>query len=72
MRLETKFMRLKTPVTIGSRFGEWLVYWLGLDARRRSYLVMRVRITDLDQIDIRDYRAHGSDADLSEPAITPF
>ncbi len=24
MRLETKFLPLKAPVTIGSRFGEWL------------------------------------------------
>ena len=29
MRLETKFLRLKTPVTIGSRFGDWEVCWLG-------------------------------------------
>jgi hypothetical protein len=29
MRLETKFLRLKTPVTVGSRFGEWRVCWLG-------------------------------------------
>jgi hypothetical protein len=29
MRLETKFRRLKMPVTIGSRFGEWKVCWLG-------------------------------------------
>jgi hypothetical protein len=28
MRLETKFLRLKTPVTMGSRFGEWRVCWL--------------------------------------------
>jgi hypothetical protein len=25
MKLETKFVRLKTPVTIGSLFGEWRV-----------------------------------------------
>jgi hypothetical protein len=29
MRLETKFVRLKTSVKIGSRFGEWKVCWLG-------------------------------------------
>jgi hypothetical protein len=23
MQLETKFLRLRTPVTIGSRFGDW-------------------------------------------------
>jgi hypothetical protein len=28
MPLETKFLRLPTPVTIGSRFGDWkLVGW---------------------------------------------
>jgi hypothetical protein len=29
MQLETKFLRLRTPVTIGSRFGDWRVCWLG-------------------------------------------
>jgi len=29
MRLETKYLRLKTPVTLGSRFGDWRVCWLG-------------------------------------------
>jgi len=29
MRLETKFLRLKTQVTIGSRFDDWQVCWLG-------------------------------------------
>jgi len=27
--VETKFIRLRTPVTIGSRFGDWQVCWLG-------------------------------------------
>jgi hypothetical protein len=45
MRLETKFMRLRTPVTIGSRFGDWQVCWLGGWTRHRlSYLVMAVRL----------------------------
>jgi hypothetical protein len=44
MRLETKFLRLKTPVTLGSRFGEWRVCWLGGWTRHRlSYLVMVIR-----------------------------
>ena len=44
MQLETKFLRLRTPVTIGSRFGEWEVTWLGGWTRDRlSYLVMVVR-----------------------------
>ena len=45
MQLETKFLRLKIPVTIGSRFGEWEVSWLGGWTRHRlSYLVMVVRV----------------------------
>src|SRR5579871_4697482 len=45
MRLETKFLHLKTPVTLGSRFGDWRVCWLGGWTRHRlSYLVMVVRV----------------------------
>ena len=45
MRLETKFLRLKTAVTIKSHFGEWEVCWLGGWTRDRLfYLVMLVRI----------------------------
>jgi len=29
MQLETKFLRLRTSVTLGSRFGDWHVCWLG-------------------------------------------
>ena len=44
MHLETKFLRLRTPVTIGSRFGEWRVCWIGGWTRDRlSYLVMVAR-----------------------------
>jgi len=44
MRLETMFLRLKTPVTIGSLFGEWRVCWLGGWTRDRlSYIVMVAR-----------------------------
>ena len=44
MPLETKFLRLRTPVTIGSRFGDWEVSWLGGWTRNRiCYLVMVVR-----------------------------
>jgi len=40
-RMETKFLRFKTPVTIGSRFGEWRVCWLGgWTTDRLSYIVM--------------------------------
>ena len=45
MLLETKFLRLPVPVTIGSRFGDWRVCWLGGWTRNRlSYLVMVVRL----------------------------
>jgi hypothetical protein len=44
-QLETKFLRLRTPVTIGSRFGDWEVTWLGGWTRDRlSFLVMAVKI----------------------------
>lgn len=43
MQLETKFVRLRTPVTLESRFGEWRVTWLGGWSRYRlSYLVIVV------------------------------
>jgi len=45
MRLETKFLRLSMAVTLGSRFGDWQVCWLGGWARHRLfYLVMLVRV----------------------------
>jgi hypothetical protein len=45
MQLETKYLRLRTPVTIGSRFGDWEVCWLGGWQRHRLYyLVMLVKL----------------------------
>jgi hypothetical protein len=45
MKLQTKFLRLRTPVALGSRFGDWHVTWLGGWTRDRlSYLVMVVRV----------------------------
>jgi hypothetical protein len=45
MRMETKFLRLRTPVELGSRFGDWEVCWLGGWSRHRlHHLVMLVRI----------------------------
>ena len=50
MRLETRFLRLKTPVTINSRFGDWRVCWLGGWSRDRlAFLVMLVRVVEPDQ-----------------------
>ena len=45
MTLETKYLRLKTPVTLGSWFGDWKVTWLGGWTRDRlSFVVMVVRV----------------------------
>jgi hypothetical protein len=45
MQLETKFLRLRTPVTLGSRFGDWQVCWLGGWSRYELYyLVMVVKL----------------------------
>jgi len=45
MQLETKFLRLRTPVELGSRFGDWHVTWLGGWSRYRLYyLVMVVKL----------------------------
>lgn len=45
MELETKYLRLRTPVTLGSRFGEWQVRWLGgWNRDRLFYLVMLVKL----------------------------
>ena len=43
--LETKFLRLRTPVALGSRFDDWQVCWLGGWGKYRLfYLVMVVRV----------------------------
>jgi len=48
MQLETKFLRLRTPVTLGSRFGDWHVCWLGGWSRYKLYyLVMVVKLEPL-------------------------
>jgi hypothetical protein len=45
MQLETKFLRLRTPVTLGSRFGDWHVCWLGGWSRYElHYLVMVAKL----------------------------
>ena len=46
MQLETKFMRLPMPVTIGSRFGDWQMTWGYWTKHRLSFLVMVVRLYD--------------------------
>jgi hypothetical protein len=45
MLAETKYVRLRTPVTLGSRFDDWHVCWLGGWGKHRLYyLAMLVRI----------------------------
>ena len=46
MQMETEYRRLPRPVTVGSRFGDWRVCWLGgWEKHRLYYLVMLVRVT---------------------------
>jgi hypothetical protein len=45
MQMETNFLPLRTPVELGSPFGDWHVCWLGGWSKHRMYyLVMLVRI----------------------------
>ncbi len=37
MRMEAKYLHLRTPVELGSRFGDWQVCWLGGWAKHRLY-----------------------------------
>jgi hypothetical protein len=47
VQMKTEYRRLRMPVTIGSRFGDWRVCWLGgWEKHRLYYLVMVVRVTD--------------------------
>ena len=46
MQMITKYLRLRTPVELGSWFDDWRVCWLGGWGKHRMYyLVMLVRIT---------------------------
>jgi hypothetical protein len=46
MEFETKFMRLWTPVTLSSRFGDWQVCWVGgWNKHRIGFMVMVVRVS---------------------------
>jgi hypothetical protein len=50
MHLETRFLRLRTPVELGSRFGEWQVTWIGGWTKHRlSYIVMVAKIPEVKQ-----------------------
>ena len=44
MNLETKYLRLRVPVELGSWFGDWQVCWLGGWSKHKlDYLVMLVK-----------------------------
>jgi hypothetical protein len=44
-KMETKYLRLRTPVELGSHFGDWQVCWLGGWGKHRlDYLVMLVKV----------------------------
>ena len=69
MELLTKFIRLRQPVKLGDGIDGWLGGWT---RDRLSYLVMLVRATKPDQEGHLRLLCHGSDAHLSDPAISPF
>ena len=47
MQVETKFVRLRTPVKIGDHIDGWRVCWLGgWDRGRLLYVVMVERVTE--------------------------
>ena len=74
MRIETKFLRLHTPLTLGSLLGDGRVCWLGgWNQHRIYYLVMVCRVapsatdyTGDGKADVTEYResAFGSTGDL--------
>ncbi len=43
--METKYLSLRNPVELGSRFDDWQVCWLGgWNKHRHFYLVMLVKV----------------------------
>jgi len=45
MNMETKYLRLRVPVELGSWFGDWQVCWLGGWSKHKlDYLVMLVKV----------------------------
>jgi hypothetical protein len=72
MQVETKFLRLKTPVTLGSFFGDWRVCWLGGWCKHRFYYIVMVsRIAPGRSIPQGDYRASATITCGSHFATTP-
>jgi len=67
MRLETKYLRLRTPVSLGSRFGDWEVCWLGgWSLHRLHYLVMAVRVASDENDRQKSFTTAGSVAGASD------
>jgi hypothetical protein len=55
MQMEMKYLRLRTPVELGSRFDDWEVSWLGGWSRHRMhYLVMVIRIRAEKKMDLKE------------------
>jgi hypothetical protein len=72
MQLETKYVRLGTAVTLGSRFGDWRVCWLGGWSRHWLFcLVMlaQVRTLSCGATIPRDYRTAIVTTGLIWPAM---
>jgi hypothetical protein len=46
MQIETKYLRLRTPVTLGSRFDDWSVVWIGgwTNKYKLCFLVLVMRV----------------------------
>ena len=60
MRMETKFLRLRTPVELGSRFGDWSVCWLGGWSKHGLfYLVMLVKLEPSSAVSTGETNSHG-------------
>ena len=72
MQLETKYLRLCTAVTLGSRFGDWRVCWLG--GRSRHWLFCLVMLAQVRTLSCgatipRDYRTAIVTTGLIWPAM---
>jgi hypothetical protein len=71
--METKFLRLRTPVEFGARFGDWQVCWLGEWAIcHLYYLVMLVKVPCIvPAADRRIDLAFGANRAMNGVAMNP-
>ena len=75
MQLETRFLRLKIPVAVGSYFGGWRVTWAGGWTRHKlSYLVMVARVVSpaSQPARIASTTSRGMRSSSSSPAASRF